>query len=531
MPCPYCKAGLERVLPPRQDDDDDETYSLRQPQIIIHTSSVAIPPATAGNVAAATTGAAACSGVAMMLFIFMLVGGILAAVFLFDPFSPVTVNPPPLQIHDPFVLIPSADDGPADVVAMSYDLNEETYAIGRLSLAQKQFLWRATPVASISDVRQLAANDTTLFLVEEETTLKALNLADGSLLWQSELADKIGYGDKPLQVGGNHVFAMTQDYTLQAFAAATGSLAWSRRMAGYTSNFTLLTDSVAFLDEADDKTSLFFLNLADGSERARLTPYCERPDSPGWGSELYSSSPFFFEPGLDGRLDSGAVYFFYGSSPTCIERWNLADFSLAWQSVNEENLFSWSGDLPVVITPADIYFSYNDQLWVVSQTTREHKLLLENEDYFLAPLVRSGDTLLVLARRTRGSERFELWAINPASGAQIWSKDLGDSNPFFGPYGQVGSFSSGDSAWDWQLSGDQLVRFIAAADPNQFSIEWLNLSDGTVAQTFTTPIETWSEDSYWMDAGIWKGPRYWANVETKLYAVNINSGEIQYRYP
>lgn len=530
MRCPYCSAGLERTLPKRE-EADNEPYSYTQPQIVIQTSTFSPQPRQVAKAAAGAAGTAACSGVAVMLFIFVLVGGILGAVFFLDPYSPVSLNPPPLQVHDPFILVPSADDGPADVVAMSYDLSEETYAIGRLSLTQKKFLWRATPAESISDIRQLAANDTTLFLVEKDTQLKALNLADGSLLWQAELVDKVGYNDTALTVQGDRVLVITQDYTLQAFDTATGQPAWSRRMEGYVSEYTALSDRLAVIDDVDDQTSLFFLSLADGSELARITPSCVRPDNPSWISELSNSSTYTFIPGADGSLDMGSVYILYGSSPSCVERWEVATAALTWQNVDEDFSVPWSNDAQIVVTPKTVFYSSNNQLWAVTQTTAERKLLLENDDYEPTPLLMAGETLIVTARRTRGSERFELWGINPASGAQTWTINLGESRPFRGPNAQSGSFSSGQSAWDVQLNGDQLVFFKAATNPNQFIVETINVSDGTMTQAFTAPIETWSEDSYWMDGGLWIGALYWANVETKMYVFNTSTGEMQYSYP
>ena len=530
MRCPYCNAGLERTLP-KSEEDGLQSGSLIQPQIIIQTRGISIPAEKLAKAAVGTARAAAWSSVAITVFILVVVGAILAAVFLFNPQSPITINPPSLQVHEPFILVPGAAGGPADVVSMSYDLRSETYAIGRLSLAYKKFLWRATPIESISDVRGLAANDTTLFLVELDTHLKALNLVDGSQLWQSELVDKIGYGDSSLNVQGDRVIALTQDYTIQVFDAATGQESWSRRLDGYTSGYTLLNRSVAVIDTVNEQTSLFFLSLADGSEVRRLTPTCTRPDWQDWQSEINSSSGVFFIPGADGSLDTGAVYFLYGTSPSCVERWDMGSGALAWRSVDMDNSTPSMDDTLILVTPTTVYYGYDDQLWAVSQATGERRLVTENKDYEPLPLVTVNDALIVRARRIRGSERFELWRINPLTGAQTWSYNLGDSSPFQPPDEQVGSFSSGQSAWDWRLDGDQLVLFKAVTNPNQFIVETLGLSDGNIAQTYSVPIKTWSEDSYWMDSGLWQGPLYWAVVDTKLYVLNTNTGKMQYSYP
>jgi outer membrane protein assembly factor BamB len=529
MHCPYCNAGLERTLP-RPEEKDVDPGSFNRPKIILQTHTVLSPLNKTKLATTAAAGAAITSGVVLTIFILVVVG-ILAAVFLFNPQSPITVNPPPLQVHEPFILVSNAAGEPSDVIAMSYDLKSSTYALGRLSLASKKFIWRDAPVDSISDVDAFVANGSSIFLVEKDTQLKALKLEDVSLIWQSELVDKLGYSDHSLAVQGDRVVALTQDYTLQAFDAVTGQVAWIRRLSGYTPGFTMLDKSLAVVDEVNEHTSLFILNLSDGSERKHFTPICESPDNPGWESEMHSSSGVFFAPGVDGTLDAGAVYFLYGSSPTCVERWDLADGELAWRSVDTDQPIPTSNDTLILVTPEMVYYGYNGQLWAVNQATTERKLQLENEDYDLLPMAMASDSLLVRARRTRGSERFELWSIDPITGANLWIYNLGESKPYQPPNEQGGSLSSGQSAWDWRISGEHLVLFKAATNPNQFIVESVKLSDGTVAQTFSAPIKSWSDDSYWMDRGLWQDSLYWAVVWTNLYVMDTDTGKIKYMYP
>jgi len=529
MRCPYCAAGLERTLPPREENEAKSELPI-QPQIVIRASTLAIPLEKMAEAAVAPAKAAALGSVVVTAFILVIVG-IVVAVFLLNPNSPISVKPPALQVHNPFILIPGAADRPADAIAMSYDIKSETYAIGRLSVAEKKFIWRATPIESISDVSAFAASETALFLVENDTQLKALKLEDGSFLWQSELVDKLGYGDSSLTAQGDRVVALTQDYTLQAFDTVTGEEAWSRRLNGYSSSYIMLTHNVAVIDEVDEKTSLFILSLSDGRERQRLTPTCDRPDFPEWSNEIYSSSGMYIVPGVDGSLDSGSVYFLYGTSPSCVERWDLARGELAWRSADMDNSVPSMDDTLILVTPELVYYGDDNQLWTVNQDTVERKLLLDNEDYELLPLLVASDALIVRARRTRGSERFELWSVNPITGAQAWMYNLGESEPFQPPDEQSGSFSRGESAWDLRIAADQLVLFKAVTHPNQLTVEFINLSDGAIAQTYSTPIKTWSEDSYWMEAGLWQGSLYWAVVETKLMVLNTSTGEIQYSYP
>ena len=72
------------------------------------------------------------------------------------------------------------------------------------------------------------------------------------------------------------------------------------------------------------------------------------------------SSSYVFAPGLDGKLDSGAVYLLYGTSPTCVERWETVSASLTWQNVDSENSVPWHNDSVYVVTPEALYFADGD---------------------------------------------------------------------------------------------------------------------------------------------------------------------------
>ncbi|MFN3742559.1 MAG: hypothetical protein ACK4VW_07820, partial [Anaerolineales bacterium] len=50
------------------------------------------------------------------------------------------------------------------------------------------------------------------------------------------------------------------------------------------------------------------------------------------------------------------------------------------------------------------------------------RILIDDPNYELAPVAESGGTLIVLAERTRGSTRYELWGVAVSTGERRWQR-------------------------------------------------------------------------------------------------------------
>jgi outer membrane protein assembly factor BamB len=162
--------------------------------------------------------------------------------------------------------------------------------------------------------------------------------------------------------------------------------------------------------------SLVFLNPADGSQERVITPACQY--------DQYSSDTLSTDSGLLYDEAENALYLVYGFSNGCVQRLDLASGQITWQIVSEDS-FNFSPDgFNVLNTHSTIYFSNGSQLLAVDKGAGKLQTLLSNEDYDFVPLALTGDRLVVRARRTRGSERFELWGLNPASGERLWQMNL-----------------------------------------------------------------------------------------------------------
>ncbi len=143
-----------------------------------------------------------------------------------------------------------------------------------------------------------------------------------------------------------------------------------------------------------------------------------------------------------------------------------------------------------------IYYYIEDKLVRVDKASGELQVLLTNTDYETLPLAVQGSNLLVRARVTRGSERFELWGLDAASGSRTWQIDMGKARPVEPPDELVGLVDEDQSGFTWKLDENGLVLLRFEAAPNQVVVQTIDPAKGTVDQEITVPLKAVSGDFY-----------------------------------
>ncbi len=147
------------------------------------------------------------------------------------------------------------------------------------------------------------------------------------------------------------------------------------------------------------------------------------------------------------------------------------------------------------------------------------------------PLALSGDTLLIRARRTRGTERFELWGVNPVAGAQLWTLDLQGAAPVDPPNEMSGLVDDTDSGWTWKLTPAGLVLIKFQAAPNQLVVDTLNPADGTQLSELTVPLNGVTGDFYTIPTVIgWQGTLVYLSLDSEIYALDVTTGKLLLHY-
>jgi outer membrane protein assembly factor BamB len=246
--------------------------------------------------------------------------------------------------------------------------------------------------------RHLAGNIDFIF-VADGSNLTAHKVADGEVVWQTQMSDALGYGEVPMVATGGRLVALTADQKVTAYDSATGSQVWSRQLSASEYTLRLMGDRLVMLDYQPGTydLTLYFIDPVTGVEKS-LSPVCEIN---GQQNGLDSDTGILYDSAGQG------LYLVFDAG--CVERIRLSDLQTDWQ-ITDTNTFNYlyEGFSPL-LTDSDLYFGNGGDLVKVSKNGWEEKILVSNADYKLIPLVASGDTLLVRAKRTKGTTRFELW--------------------------------------------------------------------------------------------------------------------------
>ncbi|MBA4379583.1 MAG: hypothetical protein C0393_02660, partial [Anaerolinea sp.] len=407
-------------------------------------------------------------GITIVLTILVIVGGVLAFA-LSQPSGPFT---PQLFAISPAILLTSKAGAPPDVAALFYNPDKDTRLVGLVDGNTGKLRWQAEPLSGDGYADALAQSADLLYAASG-TDLLAYRKSDGSLAWQAQMPDKLNYGESSLLVTVGRVLTLNLDQSVQAYDALTGQQVWGRRLAGYDRTLRLMGGSLVLLDYlgSDYTYSLIFLDPADGSEQRVLTPACQYNE--------YSSDTLNVDSGIVYDAASRALILIYQYSG-CVQRYDLPGGALAWQTVDEQEFYYSTFGFHPLLAASTLYFAARNRLLEVSTNSGQVQTLLEDEDYEFLPLAVTGDILIVRARRTRGSERFELWGLKAASGERLWRMDLENAKPIDPPNELVGLVDKDESGWTWNLFAGQLVLIQFQAAPTQLVIQTVNPADGTL---------------------------------------------------
>jgi len=459
-------------------------------------------------------------GLAITLFIILLVGGIVLFAML--------QSGGPLNEHyflsEPAVLLPSDQTTTAGVAALFYDPHADNRFIGLVEAGTGKLRWQAEPLAG-DGYAEAIVSGTDLVYAANDTDLLAYRKSDGSLAWQATMPDKLNYGASTLLVAAGRVITNNVDQSIQAYDAETGNPVWNKRLSAYDRTLRLMGNSLVVIDYTDNNYNygLVFLDPATGVQQNVITPICKHND--------YSYDALGNDSGLVYDPAGNALYLVSDASYACLERIDLASGQVAWQTTSDES-YSFAADgFQSLMTDSTLYFSNGNELLAVDKSFGMLKTLLTNPDYDLLPLTMAGDKLIVRARRTRGSERFELWGLDRTSGEKGWQLDLQSAQPIDPPDELVGLVDNTDIGWTWKPLPGGFVLMKFQAEPNQIVLETINPADGTSQGTQTMDLKQVSGDFYWIPTILgWQDNLVYLSLESSLYVIDITTGKLKFIY-
>lgn len=436
-------------------------------------------------------------------------------------------------VGGPAVLVPSMADAPADILALTTQYpasgGEGEQRLVAVSGAEPQLLWSSAPLDKDTYDTPLLANRDFVYAVSGARLL-ALRRADGQTAWTAPLADQIAMAvcQACLALDGDRLYALTDDGTLQAYDARTGAPVWKYAATQDSPRgLYLLSGRPAFMDQDDDGDGILRVFDPDTGAMQTAQPTCQtnfsEPDYTDWTTPLYLAP------------DGGSAYVVFGFFATCAQRLDAQTLEPVWAVKLPEGLDLNQRDVRPVFADDAVYFSAGTQIVALAAADGAAQTVLADEDYKLVPLAVDGGTLLVRAMRQRGSTRFELWAVDRASGERRWVYDLGEHPPLDPPDANTSIIDDDKPVWTWRLTSDGLyiLRFKRAADDvsHALLVERLDLQTGVSAgqQEARLGVETIILSA--PEVAGWTQDTLWFIIENSVLAFDLGDGAFTYRWP
>lgn len=477
-----------------------------------------------------TTGPSGC-GVGLMFILF--IGGIFAVVMYFQARAGV---PNPLSDllpslislgTDAYLLTPESgrDTNQADIFATTYQ--GENYALAYLDNTDNSVRWETEGFPEYPSLLQYTTSDQFVYLSREDQ-LTAYNRADGTIGWQITLSDNVENFCRPcLQLFTGSLVALTADGQLSAYDPATGATLWQTRLNATPRALFALGANVGVLDEEESIVLLRRFDAVTGlpqeslQPRGRNEPFGDdSPQLPGIYDPVYQDSTGQY------------LYFFMGFfEPGTVQKWDGATGELVWEVTGPVDEIQPEYDEMPLFAQNRIYIGSGSTLSMIDETTQTWQPLTNSADYTLLPLYVQNDVLLVLAERTRGTSRQELWGVNANNGVLLW-QHIPTADTFL-PTGYTPITSDGGGwflSYNLDSSNPNVVVVQIFNEPDQVILQRINTADGTVSDDITIDLPEISGSTLFNNIGYYRGIQ-WLMIERRIYALDINAGTLEPRWP
>lgn len=473
------------------------------------------------------------SGCGFVVFFFLLIGGIIAAALYFQAQSgvqnPLTDLLPSLISlgTDAYILEPESgrDTNQADILATTYQ--GENYALSYLDNTAETVRWETEGFPEYPSLIQYQADDQFVFLALEDRLI-AYSRADGTIAWQTTLTDEVETICRPCMLLFPDALAvLTADGQLSALNPATGVTLWNVRLNSTPRALFTLGPNVGVLDEEETVTLVRRFDAVTGLPQGNMLPRGRNEpfgdDNPQFPS-IYD--PVYQDP--TGQY----LYFFMGIfEPGTVQKWDGTTGELVWEVTGPIDQIRPEYDEVPLFTPNRVYIGNGSNLSMIDEATQTWQPLMNSADYNLLPISVKNDVLLVLAERSRGTTRLELWGVNATTGVLLWQHT--PTAETFLPAGYT-PISSDGGGWFLSHNPDstdaQVIVVQIFNEPDQLILQRVNTTDGTVSDEITIDLPEISGSTLFNNLGAYRGFQ-WLMIERRLYVLDLSAGTLDPRWP
>lgn len=528
--CDYCGAVLEREQPVEQ--PQTVSSKIQEPQVIVIQSGYSSVSSRRKS-----GGSSCLSGLFTLVLIVLIFGGVgwfrfrdqLSALAGFTDIASLAKLPEQLTNKatvtslNRLTLLDSSNDTLPDFLTFTYQTSASTYALTYVNAVSSTIRWQGSPIKEWYSTRIILSPE--IIYVTDETKLLALSREDGQVVWQTSMADKLAPSCSDcLALVDNRLVALVQGGTVQGFDAQSGQLLWDKRLNFEpTGRFVVAGSQLLIFDRTQDNRSnlMFVVNPLNGDSSDEIV----LPECAGEFIDLHH--PIIYDAERD------QFYFISGGviRPPCVQIWDVPtrqmvrEVSLEGLALPPDFNEFVSEQSKAILSGGLLYFSATQKadsdgagvLVELNPADGQWRVITTEPDYKLIPLTKTADLLIVRAIRTRGTERSELWGVDLASGEPRWQHVLQVSRW----YKEAGS----GAAWDWHLTSEGVSVLQIMSDPDQLTVETLNLQTGVSAGQKTIPVD----DSFFSDIA-WTNDAVWVSLR-QIKGVDLNTGTVRYTWP
>jgi len=408
------------------------------------------------------------------------------------------------------ILLPGSEGTAPVIAATFYNPSNEKDYFGVVNTSSGKMRWK---VELTNDDRTVMAGGSDLAYLANGSSLSAYQMADGSLAWQTEMSDIPGYDETSLQVTPDRLIVYTLDHVVTAFETESGEQVWSRQLASYHDELMVMNDYLVIRDTQTGTydEAFFFLNILTGEEQSSFAPGCE---GDGYASSLDTHSAVIYD------VPENAIFVFMDVG--CVVRFNTEALKQDWSNYQPDVLTQSSSDASSLITSSTVYFGIDGSLTRLNKKDGEIHGIATVENYDLVPLLENEGVLVVRAKRTLGSTRFELWGMDADSGEVLWQKEMPNSEPIDPPDAMSGLVDDTNWGFTWHPAQEGLWLVTFQGEPGKVVLERIDLSNGTVLDSQTLKIKGVGDEFYSIPSVIeWVGGLGYFNIDSSLYALDL----------
>lgn len=416
--------------------------------------------------------------------------------------------------------IPASGDASAsDLLITNWDPTQETETVYVTYVVKdgnaRKVLWEKE-IAEYDgwyDTRATFDESRVYYLAGEQ--LLAFDQKDGSTAWEAPLSDLVSTScEHCVQKVGDRIVVLATDYVLQGIDASSGELAWSVRLNDPSTayeGFSVVGGQVVLPDRTEpggsDKAVHVF-SPDNGSLVRTISPTCPETDDSPWFGEIF----------IDRSLSGARVIFLYDCrADPFAQSWDLASGEMVWQQLLPEDADTLVDSF--LLSRDTLYLdAYRGRLEISLATGQTEHLPKPDPDYEFILLEEHEGILIGKARRTRGSERHELWGLKGVA-ERIWSYEM-ETDTLLG-------VDSGSGDWAYRFTPDGIVLIQVLDDPEKLlSAVLLTPQNGQVIQQTEKDIGGGS-----LDGVAWDGNTAYVTVRGDLYAVDLATLTITPEWP